>query len=239
MIVNGLEVVEERLLRSFMKRLFGQTQTGIIIIAVGLLFYGTWILWNVLLVGHPVSMPVSLAVGNVRTPEFRLNVNRYFIVEVVAKKHLPLDILDCMMGISTGPLDPNNCKEGEVPLLQASWTLWSDGRIVNQGSSEDDKGSGGWTQDEVERDIGVFRGEHGRKYVLDVTFTKDGRALAVTDPHLEVEVAGSYYEDEMVEDYVLSLLFFVIETLGVFLLISSYIKRKRNRMPDEGSARSQ
>jgi|SRR5271157_1744402 len=222
-----------------MRRSPGRTWTGIIFIVAGLLFYGTWVLWNVLIVTHPVSMPVSLAVGNVRTPEFRVNLNRYFIIKVEAQKRLSPDILDCMMGISLGPLDPNNCKEGNEPLLQANWTLWSDGRIVNQGSSEDHRGRGGWAQDEVERDIGVFKGESGKKYVLDVNFTRDGRALAVTDPHLKVEVAGAYYEDKMVADYVYSLLFFVIEAIGLTLIISSAIRYRRKRASRKGSIPAQ
>jgi hypothetical protein len=64
-----------------------------------------------------------------------------------------------------------------------------------------------------------------------VNFTRDGRALAVTDPHLVVEVVGSYYEEELAEDYVLSLSFFIVEAVGIFLLISSIIRYKRNRSP--------
>jgi len=67
------------------------------------------------------------------------------------------------------------------------------------------------------------------KYVLDVNFTRDGTALAVTDPHLKVVVAGEYYEDEMVADYVCSLLFFVIEAIGLTLIITSAIRYRRER----------
>jgi hypothetical protein len=214
-----------------MKTLTGRTWAGIIIMASGLLFYGAWVLWNITLGVRPVVIPVSLAEGTVRTPEFKVHLNSYYIIKVQAKKRIPLDRLDCMMGISLGPLDPNNCKEGVEPLLQAEWTLWSEDRIVDRGSSEDHKGRGGWAEDYVERDIGVFKGESGKHYSLDVNLTRDGRALAVTDPHLVVEVVGSYYEEEFAEDYVLSLSFFIVEAVGIFLLISSIIRYKRNRSP--------
>jgi hypothetical protein len=214
-----------------MKTLTARTWTGIMILASGLLFYGAWILWNVTLGVHPVVIPVSLAEGTVRTPEFKVHLNGYYMIEVQAKKRLPLNRLDCMMGISLGPLDPNNCKEGVEPQLQAEWTLWSEDRIVDRGSSEDRKGSGGWAEDYVVRNIGSFKGESGKHYSLDVNFTRDGRALAVTDPHLVVEVGGSYYEEELTEDYVLSLSFCIVEAVGIFLLISSIIRHKRNRSP--------
>jgi acyl-homoserine lactone acylase PvdQ len=41
----------------------------------------------------------------------------------------------------------------------------------------------------VIRVIGDFKGEKGNKYILDVNFTKDGSALAVTDPHLIVRAS--------------------------------------------------
>jgi hypothetical protein len=214
-----------------MKTLTGRTSAGIIIMASGLLFYGAWVVWNITRGVQPVVIPVSLAEGTVRTPEFKVHLNSYYIIELQAKKRLPLGRLDCMMGISLGPLDPNNCKEGVEPLLQAEWTLWSEDRIVDRGSSEDHKGSGGGAEDYVERDIGSFKAESGKHYSLDVNFTRDGRALAVTDPHLVVEVVGSYYEEELAEDYVLSLSFFIVEAVGIFLLISSIIRYKRNRSP--------
>lgn len=40
--------------------------------------------------------------------------------------------------------------------------------------------------DSIDKDLGHFVGEKNKKYVLEITFTKDGSALNVTNPHLIV-----------------------------------------------------
>jgi hypothetical protein len=203
------------------KRISGQTWTGIILIATGVIVCGIWILWAGVLVVQPVSMPVSLAVGEVRTPQFKVPVNQYYIISIEAKKRLPFDVLNCMMGIS---LVPNNC--GKEPILQAKWTLWSDGQIVGQGSSDEHRG-GGWENDTVQCMIGKFKGRPGDRYVLVVDFTKDGSQLAVTDPRLKVHLADAYYG--MTETLYVFALFVLIEGIGMVLLISSAVRYWRNR----------
>ncbi len=166
-------------------------------------------------------MPISLAVGEVRTPEFKVYVNKYYIISIEAKKRLPFDVLNCMMGIS---LNPNNC--GKEPILQAKWTLWSDSQIVGQGSSDEHRG-GGWENDTVQCIIGNFNGRLGDRYVLVVDFTKDGSPLAVTDPRLKVHLADAYYG--MTGTIYVSSLFVLIETIGIVLLISSAVRCWRSR----------
>jgi hypothetical protein len=109
----------------------------------GIIVFGSWGAWFFIIVDYPVSMPVSLAVGEVKTPEFRIYVDKYYSIEIEAKKHLSLEVLDCMLGISTGPHDSRNCQPGVQPLLQANWTLLRNGQIVDQGSSEDHRNAGG------------------------------------------------------------------------------------------------
>lgn len=199
-----------------MKRISGRTWTGVVFIATGVIVFGLWILWAGILVVQPVSMPISLAVGEVRTPEFKVYVNKYYIISIEAKKRLPFDVLNCMMGIS---LNPNNC--GKEPILQAKWTLWSDSQIVGQGSSDEHRG-GGWENDTVQCIIGNFNGRLGDRYVLVVDFTKDGSPLAVTDPRLKVHLADAYYG--MTGTIYVSSLFVLIETIGIVLLISSAVR---------------
>jgi hypothetical protein len=75
-------------------------------------------------------------------------------------------------------------------MIQANWTLWNHGRIAGQGSSDTHKNDGEWENGTAVRVIGDFKGEKGNKYILEVNFTKDGAALAVTDPHLIVRVSA-------------------------------------------------
>src|SRR6266851_3292742 len=57
-----------------------------------------------------IDVPVSLAVGTVRTPEFAVKHEAYFIM-IQAEKRLPFLDMVCMMGITTGPLELEECKK--------------------------------------------------------------------------------------------------------------------------------
>lgn len=129
-----------------------------------------------------VDIPVSLAEGTVRTPEFPVKRQPYLIM-IRAQKRLPFRDMNCMLGLETPLADPNCNKE---PLLQADWKVWDNGQAVYRGSARRRNGHGGWAEDSIEKWLGHFVGEKNKKYVLEVTFTTDGSALNVTNPHLIV-----------------------------------------------------
>jgi hypothetical protein len=54
------------------------------------------------------DMPVSLAAGTVRTPEFAVKHEAYFIM-IQAEKRLPYVDMKCMMGLTAGPLETSEC----------------------------------------------------------------------------------------------------------------------------------
>lgn len=189
---------------------------GLAIALAGIVVYGTFLLLQGTV--NPVSMPVSLEVGEVRTPEFRVYKTEYYNLSIEVKKRLSLPVLNCLLGISTGPLDPTNC--GEKPALQANWKLWSNGQLVAQGSSKTHR-HGGWGNDTVECVFGDFKGNRWQKYVLDVEFERDGTSLRVAEPHLKVSI-GPYDEGAVQMNLVLLPLFFVVEVTAVALLISRW-----------------
>jgi hypothetical protein len=149
---------------------------------------------------HPVSMPVSLAVGEVRTPEFVVDLNWIYLIKIEVKKKLLNDELNCL-NFYLDPNDSDHC-DRESPI-QASWTLWSDDKVVCRGVSKKDRNFME-SVDQVEYPIGSFKAESGKKYVLEVHFTRDGTRLSVADPHLDVEVANSYYEETMWKHFLLT-----------------------------------
>src|SRR5436305_15116155 len=69
-----------------------------------------------------VDMPVSLAIGTARTPEFSAAPEWYDIM-VQVEKPLPFRQMQCMMGVTTGPLAAKECSTDD-PLLRADWTVW-------------------------------------------------------------------------------------------------------------------
>jgi hypothetical protein len=170
-----------------MNRMFGRKRFGAI----------AWTL-GVLLVVPPVSagshkdfpekysdvyMPVSLAVGTVRTPEFPVVVDAYDIL-IQAQRTLPLSQMICMMGATSNPFEEKKCTSAD-PLLQAEWTVWNEGRLVARGSSAPSGGSS-IAKDQIWKFLGGFAGEAGKKYVVEVKFTKDGTPLNGAEPRLIV-----------------------------------------------------
>jgi hypothetical protein len=134
-----------------------------------------------------LDMPVSLAVGTVRTPEFSVGGNWYWIL-IQVEKPLPFMQMECMMGVLPGPLDTKDCGSND-PLLRADWTVWNEGHLIFSGSSTT-QADAKHTNKYIFKFLGSFAGEAGKKYVMEVKFTKDGTPLNVANPHLIVVKQG-------------------------------------------------
>jgi hypothetical protein len=128
-----------------------------------------------------VYMPVSLAVGTIRTPEFS-SVSQWYDILVQVEKPLPFRQLQCMLGVTSGPLESKDCRSND-PLLRTDWTVWNEGHIVSKGSSSTENGSK-FTDKCIFVLLGSFSGEAGKKYIVEVNFTKDGTPLNVANPRL-------------------------------------------------------
>lgn len=134
-----------------------------------------------------VDVPVSLSLGTVRTPAFPVASHWYWIM-IQVEKPLPFQQMQCMMGVTAGPLDSKDCSSND-PLLRADWTVWDGGRKVDQGSSTT-TADAKYTNRYIFKFLGSFAGEAGKQYILEVKFTKDGTPLNVADPHLIVVKQG-------------------------------------------------
>jgi hypothetical protein len=130
-----------------------------------------------------IDMPVSLAVGTVRTPEFAVKHEAYFIM-IQAEKRLPFHDQECTMGLSPWrTVGEQDCTE--PPLLQADWTVLDGERVVSRGTSPRYSGAM-YTNQHMYKTLGSFMGKSNTKYVVEVKFTKDGSPLNVSNPHLIV-----------------------------------------------------
>jgi hypothetical protein len=129
-----------------------------------------------------IDMPVSLAVGTVRTPEFAVRHEAYFIM-IQAEKRLRYVDMKCMMGLTAGPLETS--ESNKEPVLKADWTVLDGEHIVAQGSNRTEADAE-YTNEYMFKFLGKFMGESDKKYVVEVKFTKDGTPLNVTNPHLIV-----------------------------------------------------
>jgi len=135
---------------------------------------------------QPVNMPVSLAVGTVRTPEFFVKSTNYSIL-IRVKRGLPLGQLECMMGITQVGGHDHCATLHDDTVLGAEWTVWDGENVVAQGTIQG-KSFGGYTDDTLDRSIGTFSGEANKRYVLEVKFTKDGSVLSEFKPRLIVQM---------------------------------------------------
>jgi hypothetical protein len=197
-----------------------------VLIVFGVGVFEIWFSWPQTDINKPIDIPISIAAGHVLTPEFRVNVDRLYTIEVVAKKTIPFDTLNCLLGMPQ-PGTQKQCERSSV--IKAAWTLRSDGTTVAQGTSEADSGGGGWSDDDIARGIGSFRSEKGRNYVLDVNFLTDGAALSATDPHLKVEVSTDYYERDAWFGLILMWSCAALVVFGTLLLGVSSIRSLRSR----------
>ena len=134
-----------------------------------------------------LDMPVTLTRGTVRSPEFTVKHKQY-IIELQADDTIPQGKLFCLMGLYMFK-DPNHCEMfGYHLAVEARWTLLAGGKVVAHGIVQGRDNMLELTPHHTSRWIGNFMGERGKKYVLEVTFTKDGTALRVANPHLVVDL---------------------------------------------------
>lgn len=130
-----------------------------------------------------VYMPVSLAAGRVRTPEFPVKKrSQWYDIMLQVEKPLPFPRMKCMVGATSGGFDKNDCEEDD-PIVRGDWTVWEGGRIVEWGSMRDCCGSI-FTNENIYKQIGSFPLEVGKNYVVQVHFTRDGSPLNVANPRL-------------------------------------------------------
>ena len=134
--------------------------------------------------GTSVDMPISLAIGTVRTPEFPVK-HKLYLIEFEANWNLPTNEIRCMMGFQLTP-GYHECKL--EPVIETEWTLFDGSRIVARGSDKGRSGDFEAGACYLGRFIGCFTGESRHRYVLEVKFTKDGTPLDGTNPKLVVSV---------------------------------------------------
>lgn len=193
---------------------------GIACVLTGSCVLGGWDLWLQTRTTRPVQMPVSLALGEVTSPEFRVNLPGFYTAEIEAKKTtIPFDTLNCLLGMST-VTDP---KCDRPSAVKATWSLTSGAVVVQTGTSDADHG-GAWAQDSIARELGTFRLKKNQAYVLHVQFLSDGQALASADPVLKIEVNSDFYEGTIFESFLLMLCSGALIGIGVLMLVVSGLR---------------
>ena len=202
-------------------------RVGLCFVFVGISSYGIWILWLLTRADHPVDVPISMAVGHIRTSEFRINQNAPYTIDIEVQETIEFDTLNCLLGTAMGRTTTalQECPD-RPSVVKASWVLSSRGYVVARGSSDDYR-SGAWMNGSISRELGNFQSHSGWRYVLDVDVLADGSALAPGNPRLKVEVHPMVYERNAVLGAILFLAMGLLVLVGVILLAISAIKNRR------------
>jgi hypothetical protein len=134
-----------------------------------------------------VDIPISLAVGTVKTPEFVAKHDLYFM-EIEAQWLLPTGELKCKMGFGVVP-PTDKCRAKAV--IEVEWRVFDGESVVAHGSAGGISDQFEAGKDYLGRYIGEFQGQSKHKYVVELTFKKDASSLNVTNPRLVVSPPGS------------------------------------------------
>jgi hypothetical protein len=200
-----------------------KTKAGLALVILGIGISGVWSWWKKTRNFAPVNLPISLSTGQSIISEFKLNFDGLYLIEIQAQKTVPLETLDCWMGLE---VNPARCK-GMPPAVAANWVLLSNGREICRGSSRNEH-SAAVVSATVSRGIGEFQGQAGQEYELQVTFMADGTSLAAAHPRLKVAVASIAYADLQSARVLVFSMAFICVLFGMILVaIACYANRRR------------
>jgi biopolymer transport protein ExbD len=173
------------LLAPTLKRKLLRIRIGLALLLIAASIYGGWEWWMATRTWVPLEMPVSLAPGHIRSPEFKINLDAGFWIFVEVETKVDDEGVSCLTGYTS-----DYCRKNGVRELRASWTLSDRGRVVARGSTDSDQGSLGGMLSKA-RGLGHFSVPAGNHFVLDVEFPEDNSHFNGGHPRLAIE--QSYY----------------------------------------------
>jgi hypothetical protein len=142
-----------------------------------------------------VNIPITLAIGTIQTPVSTSSANAYSISIEFRRSSLSEEELQCKVGFLGAADDAKKVAEKCMgqPLIDLKW------RVLD-GDEEIAHGSDGGFSEHIELDnkivhryIGQFSCDPKHKYVVELTFTKDGSSLKSANPHLAVMPPGDSF----------------------------------------------
>src|SRR5215475_8590571 len=153
---------------------------GIGLILIGVTIFGGWRWWMSTRTWVPLEIPISLAKGHVRSPEFKINVDGGFWVWVEVEAQAEDAALWCWIGYES-----EYCQKNNVHEMRASWTLSESGRILAQGDANRYRGVF-YPFPYRARGIGSFEARAGGHYVVNVDIPEDFSRFDALHPKLAI-----------------------------------------------------
>lgn len=138
----------------------------------------------------PASFPFDFRSGVSTSQNFKVNLNAEYEINLHVERNLPLEQINCLMGIES--LFPDRCKD-IISSVDMKWSVFSGGIQVSEGKSNQVRG-GGWGQT-IHRTIGKFQGESGKDYIVKIDSLRDAFIFAPLKPQFKIEVNNTVFEE--------------------------------------------
>jgi biopolymer transport protein ExbD len=213
------------LLAPTLKRTLLRIRIGVALILIAAAVYGGWEWWMATRTWVPLDMPVSLAQGHIRSPEFKINLDAGFWIFVEVETKVDDEGVSCLTGYTS-----DYCRKNGVSELRASWTLSEAGKVVARGSTDNYQASRGGMVSKA-RYLGNLSVPAGDHFVLDVEFSEENSHFNGGHPRLTI--AQGYYWRFEEERTPLFLFTTLIGAIGVALLVSGIVENKNRKRAEQ------
>lgn len=209
------------LLAHTLKRALWRTRIGAALILIATTICGGWEWWMASRTWVPLDLPISLAKGNVRSPEFKINLDAGFSVFVEVETKVDDEGVSCLTGYTS-----DYCRKNNVHDLRASWTLSKAGQVVARGSADTCQGSRGGMETKACY-LGNFSVPPGDNFILNIEFLDDNSHFNGGHPRLAIE-QGYYwrFEEERTPFFLFATF---VGAIGAALLVIGLIESARRK----------
>ncbi len=174
---------------------------------------------------HTVSAPLSLRSGTIQHLHLGNDLDGKYEIDVEFQEVSTPEKLGCSAG--NAQFDPVHCA-GAPDIVDASWKLYENKRLVQEGNSTDYPGVV-FSSPIIERRIGQFSAVKERDYSLVVSVNRDASQLDPAHPTINVQVPmdvlEGYYAAVAIEQIEAVILCFV----GVLVVLAAFYVRKPSK----------
>jgi hypothetical protein len=200
-------------------RLTATAGVGLGLILTGIAWFGGWGWWENTRIWKPLDVPVSLSVGQIRTVEFKINVESTYSIGIAVEQSLDWEETRCVLGI-------DQC-QGNPSALRASWSISRAGRVTVRGVSDTEQGIF-WADEGRGRVLGTFHANSGR-YILELSLLQDASRLNARAPYLVIFETGGERERAYDVGWYAFMTMLLSLPVGISALVRSGIVRRADK----------
>jgi hypothetical protein len=174
---------------------------------------------------EPLTLPVSLHPGIIRTPEIATDRDGEYEIVIKFEKRSGARRVECNLGLED--FYPTYCK-GVPNLIDISWKLFEGEKIAAEGDSSSgpssiDMGS------TIERMVGRFRAQNGHRYTLLLDVKQDASELDIANPKIKVEVDRGISKDFAVGTSIERTEAAISGLIGMTILVGAFVFSRLKR----------